>query len=120
MLSLLYRCHGRAKVYQAQEELFGFNVTQYAALDKLQADYEPFHVLWTTCGEFVQCVPLWQDGSLLSIDAARLSSDCARSAFSASLALGDVRLLVGAAAAGMKSGRAERSKDAGGGTLWST
>ena len=77
------RCHARVKIFQAQEELFGFNVTEYASLEKLQADYAPFHELWTTCGEFVQCVPLWQDGSLLSVDAQRVASDCARCALRA-------------------------------------
>jgi hypothetical protein len=75
---MAFRCQKQADTYRSGEELFGFNLTTFPLLEQVQQQFEPWHMLWRICGEFLQVLPDWKDGPFPNIDAALVAASCDR------------------------------------------
>jgi dynein heavy chain len=54
--------------------VFGFPATEYAVLDILSLDFEPFYQLWTMLADFEESRAMWLNGPFADLDAPAVES----------------------------------------------
>jgi dynein heavy chain len=66
------RARERVQSYIDREKLFGIDVKDYADLDTMCNDYEPFYKLWCSSIEFKHAEEEWLNGSLNKLNASEI------------------------------------------------
>jgi dynein heavy chain len=70
----LMQAQATAKDFNARDKVFGFPPTEYALLDQMEEDFDPFYKLWNMVADFNQCKVDWLTGSFLGLDAPNIES----------------------------------------------
>jgi dynein heavy chain, axonemal len=64
-----------AALINSREELFGFPVTQFEDIKRLQKDFEPFASLWTMAAECNKAYPEWMYGPFIQLNPEDIDKD---------------------------------------------
>uniref|UniRef100_A0A383V949 AAA+ ATPase domain-containing protein n=1 Tax=Tetradesmus obliquus TaxID=3088 RepID=A0A383V949_TETOB len=65
----------RAELYQAREDIFKLQRTEYPLLADISRAFEPTASMWRMAGLFTRQLPDWMDGPFTEIDAEAVSAD---------------------------------------------
>ena len=65
----------RAQNFNDREKVFGFPPTEYAALDAIENDLQPYYTLWNMVSDFHTSLQDWLHGPFLDLDGAAIQCE---------------------------------------------
>eukprot|EP00163_Fabomonas_tropica_P031149 TRINITY_DN730_c1_g1_i7.p1 TRINITY_DN730_c1_g1~~TRINITY_DN730_c1_g1_i7.p1 ORF type:complete len:4213 (+),score=1156.03 TRINITY_DN730_c1_g1_i7:1002-12641(+) len=73
--SQLNNAQAKSKKYNSRDVLFGFEVTEFEDLEKVQKMFEPYYNLWTTANNWLKWREEWMKGPFHTLDYEQMDSD---------------------------------------------
>ena len=65
----------KADDFNNREKVFGFNPTEYAELDQMRKDFEPYFKLWSILSDYNTKKQLWMSGPFLELQPEEIEKD---------------------------------------------